>query len=60
MDEKKNKKQQEKTPIIDGDTRPDQYPVDKDLNKARENKQKDFTANRKADVNSLEDFKDKK
>lgn len=59
MDDKK-RKQQEKTPIIDGDTRPDQYPLDEDLNKVRENKQKDFTSNRKADVNSLEDFKDKK
>jgi len=59
MDDKK-RKQQEKTPIIDGDTRPDQFPLDEDLNKVRENKQKDFTSNRKADVNSLEDFKDKK
>lgn len=58
-DRKEQKKRPE--PIVDGDARPDQYPNKPlDLSKQKEKKQKDFTTNRQADSNSLEDFKDRK
>jgi hypothetical protein len=58
-DEKKIK--EERTPITDGDTRPDQQPDGSPKKDLKRNKApKDFTANRAGDVNSLEDYKDKK
>jgi len=48
-------------PIMDGDARPDQI-VGTDakevIKAAKEKKAKDFTINRKSDVNSIEDHKD--
>ena len=51
----------DKEPVADGDTRPDmQSDGSQKLNQTREKKGKDFSPNRAADVNSLEDYKDKK
>ncbi len=57
----KNPNQEEMTPIIDGDARPD---IDLDgidaLKNKKDKKDKDnVTINRARDVNSLEDYKDK-
>lgn len=59
--EKKKTLKDDQTPIIDGDARPDMEPDgSQKLNQRREKKGKEFTPNRAADVNSLEDYKDKK
>ncbi len=59
--DKKKTSDQDKTPVADGDTRPDmQSDGSQKLDLKREKKGKDFSSNRAADVNSLEDFKDKK
>jgi hypothetical protein len=58
-----NPKESERTPIIDGDTRPDQNIEPQPLPKGEieeQKKKKEFTPERGRDVNSLEDFKDKK
>ena len=61
MNEDKDKKKIRKPdPIIDGDARPDQYPNEAPDVQNREKRDENLTSNRKADVNSLEDFRDKK
>jgi hypothetical protein len=63
MKNKENKKTeaQKQTPIIDGDTRPDKQEtvIDKKVS-ANTKKEKKFTKERGADINTLEDFKDAK
>jgi hypothetical protein len=59
--EKKKTLKEDQAPVMDGDTRPDmQSDGSQKLNQRREKKGKDFSSNRAADVNSLEDYKDKK
>lgn len=59
--EKKKTLKPDETPILDGDARPDMQPDgSQNLDRKREKKEEDFTENRAADVNSLEDYKDKK
>lgn len=65
MKNKETKKIQEQkgTPIVDGDTRPDEQ---ENANEASNNsplankKKKSLTKERAADINSLEDYKDAK
>jgi hypothetical protein len=61
MKDKDKKVKQSDTPITDGDTRPDQQPHVSQKRDRKGNKpSEDFTSNRASDVNSLEDYKDKK
>ena len=57
----KDQKKEQRTPIIDGDARPDQM-IETDTssgkNKKQIEKENEVTSNRSADVNSLEDYKD--
>jgi hypothetical protein len=56
MDKQQKKTKKDVTPIMDGDTRPDQSV---NPNKKPENKRKTgVTENRKGDINTLEDYKD--
>jgi hypothetical protein len=64
----KNKKKQpannDRTPIIDGDTRPDKN-IEPAIDTESENRTPDkntekVTSNRQGDINSLEDYKDAK
>lgn len=60
MNDRKRPEEQQ-TPITDGDARPDQYPNEQPrLKNVKEKKQRNLTENRGADVNNLEDYKDKK
>ena len=53
-------KQEKKSPIHDGDTRPDKN-IEKTSPGTRSGKkQKKFTKERSADINSIEDYKDAK
>lgn len=56
-------KEERETPIIDGDARPD-MPVDSDAIREEHRRKKTpdgkFEAERKSDMNSLEDYKDAK
>jgi hypothetical protein len=56
--EKRSRRQQKQSPIIDGDARPDQ--LDDQRIRKKLNHDRKFSSNRGADVNSLEDFKDEK
>jgi hypothetical protein len=61
--DKKKKEQQNPSPIIDGDARPDQLDdqkIRKKLGRNSEKNDRKFSTNRGADVNSIEDFKDEK
>ena len=59
--DRKKPEEQDQTPITDGDARPDMQGVeDKNRTVKRAKNEKDFSENRAADVNSLEDYKDKK
>jgi hypothetical protein len=61
MRDEKKKSEQERTPITDGDTRPDERVDGSQKKELKRNKaSRHFTSNRGSDVNSIEDFKDKK
>ncbi|MBT1702399.1 hypothetical protein [Chryseosolibacter indicus] len=61
MENEKKKTQEELTPIIDGDARPD---IDLEAKGADDKESKDqdkkFTSNRASDVNKIENYKDEK
>jgi len=69
MDKDENKDHKDKdlkketTPIMDGDSRPDQV-IEPDFSDEKDDKmkgkKKEVTVNRAADVNNLEDYKDSK
>jgi hypothetical protein len=60
---KSNKRNKEQTPIIDGDTRPDQGIDQQSLPKKGKSDHKNedqVTSNRQADKNTMDDFRDAK
>ena len=61
--ERKTDRKKERTPIMDGDARPDKM-IEPDApaeeNKKPEDEKDALTSNRSADVNNLEDYKDAK
>ncbi|HEU5147426.1 MAG TPA: hypothetical protein VFT90_11960 [Chryseosolibacter sp.] len=62
MNKDEEEREKRETPIIDGDARPDiNLHPDVELEKKNKKAQKDdekFKAERKSDINSLEDYKD--
>jgi hypothetical protein len=56
---KRKKTQEENTPIIDGDARPDMPTSNEEIKKSTASK-RSFTSNRKADIDKREDYKDAK
>ena len=60
-EKRKPAERRSQTPVSDGDTRPDGQPdVNDQPKRKREKKSGGFTSSRMGDINSLEDYKDKK